>query len=325
MGAWCDAARTRLVCLLGVGLLLAIPACARAQQSSPDIPNRRGEAGQTRSQQAEDRVRRSPRREARPAPAGLESACRGEPAAAGEVRSVIDGRSFVLADGREIRLAGIEVPLLPARRSGAGERADSELRWAEATRRALAEMIADRSVDVRRVPEGVDRYGRVLAFGELAGAGAPSIAQSIAHVMLARGFARVAAQVGDLSCAAELWRQERTAREGKLGLWSEAYYAVRGADDSDGLAADLGHFVVVEGRVASVRESGGTLYVNFGRQWSRALTVTISRRNERILAAAGLEPRQLEGRRVRVRGFLEERSGPRIEAARAEQIEIAER
>ncbi|MCC6778669.1 MAG: thermonuclease family protein [Hyphomicrobiales bacterium] len=233
---------------------------------------------------------------------------------------MIDGRSFVLADGREIRLAGIEVPLLPARR-GAGERADSELRWAEAARRALAEMIADRSVDVRRAPEGVDRYGRVLAFGELAGAGAPSIA----HVMLARGFARVAAQVGDLSCAAELWRQERIAREGKLGLWSEAYYAVRGADDSDGLAADLGHFVVVEGRVASVRESGGTLYVNFGRQWSRALTVTISRRNERILAAAGLEPRQLEGRRVRVRGFLEERSGPRIEAARAEQIEIAER
>ena len=61
------------------------------------------------------------------------------------------------------------------------------------------------------------------------------------------------------------------------------------------------------------------------RRWSEALTVTISKRNERTFIAAGIEPRRLESRIVRVRGFIEERNGPRIEAIRPEQIEIADR
>jgi hypothetical protein len=49
------------------------------------------------------------------------------------------------------------------------------------------------------------------------------------------------------------------------------------------------------------------------------------KRNERIFAAAGREPKKLEGRRIRVRGWIEERGGPWIEASRPEQIEIVER
>jgi hypothetical protein len=65
--------------------------------------------------------------------------------------------------------------------------------------------------------------------------------------------------------------------------------------------------------------------MNFGRRWSEALTVTILKRHERIFSAAGLDVRALAQRRVRIRGFVEERNGPRIEAAWPEQIEIAER
>jgi hypothetical protein len=75
----------------------------------------------------------------------------------------------------------------------------------------------------------------------------------------------------------------------------------------------------------SVRESGGTIYVNFGRRWSEALTVTILKRHERIFLAAGVEPKRLANRRVRVRGWIEERNGPWIEATRPEQIELTER
>ena len=98
-----------------------------------------------------------------------------------------------------------------------------------------------------------------------------------------------------------------------------------GAESGAELVAERGLFTVVEGKVLSVRESGGTIYVNFGRRWSEALTVTILKRNERSFAAAGLEPKRLENRRVRVRGWVEQRNGPRIEAIRPEQIEIAER
>ena len=41
------------------------------------------------------------------------SGCLFELAGTGKVRAITDGRSFALADGREVRLAGIEVPLPP--------------------------------------------------------------------------------------------------------------------------------------------------------------------------------------------------------------------
>jgi hypothetical protein len=90
------------------------------------------------------------------------------------------------------------------------------------------------------------------------------------------------------------------------------------------LKVEPGRFTIAEGRVWSVRASGATIFMNFGRRWSEALTVTISKRNERTFLAAGLDVKGLQSRRVRVRGFIEERNGPRIEAIRPEQIEIAE-
>ena len=72
----------------------------------------------------------------------------------------------------------------------------------------------------------------------------------------------------------------------------------------------------------SVRESGATIYVNFSRKWSEDFTVTIAKRNERMLKAAGLDVKRLERRTVRVRGYVEERGGPWIDVTLPEQIEI---
>jgi endonuclease YncB( thermonuclease family) len=245
------------------------------------------------------------------------TACRFEAPETGKVRAIIDGRSFALDDGREIRLAAIEVPFPPR----AGESGTKATAGASA-RAALASILADQTVELRQSVATPDRYGRMLAFVYVKREGAQ---RSAVHEMLSRGFARVSAHVGDRACADELLAQERTARQAKLGLWGEPYYVILGADSTAELAAERGHFTVVEGKVSSVRESGGTIYVNFGRRWSQALTVTIQKRHERTFAAAGMEPKKLENRRVRVRGWLEERNGPRIEAAHPEQIEIAER
>ena len=73
---------------------------------------------------------------------------------------------------------------------------------------------------------------------------------------------------------------------------------------------------MVEGRVLSVRESGGTIYVNFGRRWSEDFTVTVAKRNERAMNAGAVDLRQLEKRMVRVRGFIEERGGPWLDVTR---------
>jgi endonuclease YncB( thermonuclease family) len=259
----------------------------------------------------------APARAQNPVQGPSPTVCRSEAAGGGEVRAVTDGRSFTLDDGREIRIAGIEVPLPPAANES-GPRAQAGL----AARAALAALVEGAAVEFGRTGAGSDRYGRLLAQVTIVRDGRQ---QSVAHAMLAQGFARVSAEVGERPCAQELLGRERAAREAKLGLWAEPYYAVVGAETLPELVAERGRFTVVEGEVWSVRESGGTIYVNFGRRWSQGLTVTIAKRNERSFIAAGLPPRTLERRRVRVRGFIEERNGPRIEATRPEQIEIAER
>ena len=143
--------------------------------------------------------------------------------------------------------------------------------------------------------------------------------------MLAQGHARVAANIGDFACAASLLAAEKAARAGGLGLWANPYYVMRNAEDPAGVLAVRGRFAVVEGKVLSVRESGGTIYVNFGRRWSDDFTVTVLKRNERSFTAAGMPLKKLTGQHVRVRGTIEERGGPWIEAAAPAQIEIAER
>ncbi len=252
------------------------------------------------------------RAESRPA-----TACRFEVAGSGQVRAITDGRSFILDDGREIRLGGIEVPLPPGP-GETGARAQAGL----AARAALESILAGQEVEVRHSGGAADRYGRTLAFVYPVRDGS---APSVAHEMLAKGFARVSAHVGDRPCADELLAQERAARHAKLGLWREPYYVIVAAESGAELTAERGHFTLVEGKVLSVRESGGTIYMNFGRHWSQALTVTMLKRNERTFVAAGIAPKKLENRRVRVRGWVEERNGPRIEVTRPEQIEIAER
>jgi endonuclease YncB( thermonuclease family) len=238
--------------------------------------------------------------------AGAASACREVTFASAVVQRAMDGRTIMLDDGREVRLAGIETP-----GEGAGAAAQAFLHT----------LLAGKSIVLKGSPER-DRYGRLAAQVFMAGT-APE--RWVEAELLAAGHARVSARVGERACAAELARHERAAREARLGLWSDASFAPRTADDPAAVANDRGRFTLVEGNVLSVRESGGTIYMNFGRRWSEDFTVTIAKRNERLFTAAGIEPKTLAGRRVRVRGWIEERGGPWVEATRPEQIEVVER
>jgi hypothetical protein len=64
--------------------------------------------------------------------------------------------------------------------------------------------------------------------------------------------------------------------------------------------------------------------MSFGRRRSQALTVTILKRPARSFAADGLQPDRLDHLALAVRGLVEERPGPRIEATRPARIEIAQ-
>ena len=215
------------------------------------------------------------------------------------VAAVRDGRTLLLDDGRELRLAAIEVP--------------------DDSRPALQALVAGHPLRLERLGAERDRYGRLVAFAFFDDA-----RQSVQQTMLEQGHARVSARVGDKACADDLLGTERAARTARRGLWADPNFAPLSAEDITRLQAERGQFALVEGKVLSVRESGATIYVNFGRRWTRDFSVTILRRQQRAFAVAGVEPKKLEGRRIRVRGWIEQRGGPIIAAETPEQIEFAD-
>jgi micrococcal nuclease len=234
-----------------------------------------------------------------------DSACHFALVGTARVTSIIGGRDFIIDDGREVRLAAVEVPAVgPA---------------GDAAKAALEALLMGKTVELRQPGREIDRYGRIVAQVYLTG---EEDGEAAAHALLARGYARVGAHAGNRACATELLAREHVARAARLGLWADPYYAIVGAESGAELLAERGRFSVAEGKVFSVRESGGTVYVNFGRRWSEALTVTISKRRERIFTQAGLSLKSLQNRFVRVRGWVDERNGPRIEASYPEQIEL---
>ena len=140
------------------------------------------------------------------------------------------------------------------------------------------------------------------------------------------GKARFAAATKSPAARAARFSIDALSCSAKLGLWADPYYEVLNAETPKDTLAYRGRFALIEGKVASVRESGPTIYVNFGRRRVGDITVTILKRNERSFTAAGLDLRRLAGRRIRVRGWIEARGGERawIEAERPEQIEMAD-
>jgi hypothetical protein len=110
----------------------------------------------------------------------------------------------------------------------------------------------------------------------------------------------------------------------RRGLWADPNFAPLRPENLARIAAAQGQFALVEGKVLSVRESGATIYLNFGRRWTRDFSVTILKRHRREFAAAGIDPKGLEGHPIRVCGWIEQRGGPVIDAVAPEQIERVE-
>ncbi|EJN10741.1 micrococcal nuclease-like nuclease [Bradyrhizobium sp. YR681] len=222
--------------------------------------------------------------------------CQFDTLGEGHVAAMVDARSVRLDDGREIRLAGIEA--------------------SATTKQALASLLVGRDVTLRSADDTPDRYGRqgaILFIGESD--------VSVQASLLAQGEAIVSAEIADKDCAAALMATEAEARRQKKGNWADPS-AIKNAESPDDILAGIGLFMVVEGKVLSVRQAGAMTYLNFGRNWTRGFAVTISRRALPAFENAGTSLKSLENKRVRVRGWVEGNTGPRIDARLAGQVEL---
>src|SRR5690554_4679011 len=232
----------------------------------------------------------------------------------GIVTAVTDGDTVILDDGRVVRMIGTQAPKLPL------DRPDFDT-WplAPEAKAALEALALDKPVRLGFGGETVDRYGRTLAHVFIAGPDGEVWAQ---QAMIAQGLARVYSFPDNRACLDLLFAAEGRARLGGLGIWSDPYYSIRAADAPGELLDRAGHYELVEGRVLLAEHNGGRGYLNFGRFWKEDFTVVIEAPALRIFAGSGMDPLALEGALLRVRGWVDDRDGPRIEVTHPEQIEV---
>lgn len=228
--------------------------------------------------------------------------CGREVLGQGRVAHVVDARTLRLADGREIRLTGI-----------------MSSPDAITARDVLTTLVANRDVVLRGDSDTPDRYGRQNAFVLHAEDGT-----SVQAELLRVGAALTTGSAIDKDCARELAAAEAVARQTGQGIWA-AQDVIKNAAKPGDILAKLGQFAVIEGKVLSARQSGATFYLNFGRHWVRDFAVIIPRQMIGSLTRDGIDIKALAGHNVRVRGWIEQRGGPRIQLRGTGQLEVLDR
>ena len=140
--------------------------------------------------------------------------------------------------------------------------------------------------------------------------------------LLAAGLARVWPEAEARACASTRLAAEAEARNKRLGLWLDPYYAVVDAADLDKLRERDGQFTLVEGTPSRVGEGRSRYFIDFGLR--RGFTIVIPKRRAKVFERAGMTISALAGARVRVRGALDDRFGPRMTILEPEDIERIE-
>jgi endonuclease YncB( thermonuclease family) len=246
--------------------------------------------------------------------ARAEPACELSEPEAGTVAAIIDGETLKLEDGRTVRLIGAKAPQPPL-----GWRGDDPWPFVEETREALAKLAGGARVELRYGETRSDRYGHALAQVFVVKGEHRLWLQ---EALVARGLARVYSFADNRACAEELLAREREARGKRLGLWRSSAYRIQDATDLERLGRLIHSYQLVEGTVVAVGEGRGRLYLNFAEDWRRDFTVSVERKQVRPFADAGIDLKELAGKRVRARGWLAWWNGPMIEATHPEQLEV---
>jgi endonuclease YncB( thermonuclease family) len=217
----------------------------------------------------------------------------------------IDGDT-IRVDGGVVRLAGIEAP----KANGFGDSAQ-----ADAARARLDALVAGRILLLAEVGDGPDRYGRLHAQVFL------DDGQWLQAALVESGLARIRSLAGEESCIPALFASEDAARRAENGVWAGDAYDPLSADDPS-LSQRNGLYELVEGRVLSVGHGSVMIFLDFGRNYRRDFTAMIPKPMAALFAEAGLPVEALKGRRVRVRGVIEESGGPAVRLNHPTAIEV---
>jgi endonuclease YncB( thermonuclease family) len=203
---------------------------------------------------------------------------------------IISGDEIALQDGRILRLAGIKAA-------------------APETKQFLESIVPGHALIVQNAT--TDRYGRTTAIVSIQGA-----AQPLEDNLLSRGLAFVYPAATDEQL--DHWcALERAARKDKLGFWSGQTDVA--AEDAKTL---VGKYGFVSGTVVKAERVKNKVYLDFGADWRSDFAIIIAAHDLRVFKKQGVDPLDLQGKKLRIRGWVTRTSGPRITVTDSHQLEL---
>ncbi len=214
-----------------------------------------------------------------------------------------------LESGEILRLSGIEIP--DYKPSSPGEHS-------LLTMKILNDMLRGKQVNIHQTPN--KKLGRKNRMNHL-----------LAHIerkddklwvqgtLLSLGLARVRTRQYTPHLAKEMYAIENKARLEKAAIWAIEKYFIKAPTDLDG-SIDQVH--IIQGRVESVAQNNGNIYINFGKNWRTDFTAMIRSEHKKIFYKAGLDPMNWGGEILQLRGWLDSYNGPMLTLSHPEAVQV---
>ena len=225
-----------------------------------------------------------------------------------KVKRVLNGKSFTLENGKTVRLASIQVPNIAELKGlkRAGEPMGKQ------SHQALIDLLNRQTITLKFGEQQEDRKGRLVGLAYLPDG------RNVQAEMISQGWA-VAYPFPDLRKPLKTWlKLEDEARKAKRGIWRHDYWKPRSNQQIHSFAKE--RYVLVEGVVKKAANVKGGWFLNFGEDWKTDFTGAIKKHDAKAYFK-GFDLKSLEGKRVRLRGWVHRHNGPAIDLHQPEQIE----
>lgn len=245
-----------------------------------------------------------------------EGPCPESAGTSAKVASVSERLELILEDGRRLKIAGID----PPRPTPGDPNLDAR------ARNGLGQWLVGQDITFHAAEPALDRWGRIVAFVY-----APPLPQqgespseprlAVGEALIDAGLARYEPSAAAHPCRSALLAAEANARAARLGLWADPYYAIITAGERGSFTEKAGSLVIVEGTVTGIGSRRPRITLYLGPRRGLDFSVAILVRNKEAFEAAYSSLAGLKGKRIRVRGLLDIRFGPRIEISDLDAVE----
>ncbi|MDD5578419.1 MAG: thermonuclease family protein [Methylobacter sp.] len=202
------------------------------------------------------------------------------------VKTVYDGDTVVLEDGRKIRLLGINTPEVQHRDKMADAGGEEAKHW-------LINKLQNSKVRLVTDAEKTDKYGRTLAH---------VFTEKKEHInvsLVAAGLAEISIYPPNLFYVDELVKAQNVAEKARLGIWQRPEYAILPVSHLNG----EGHtgWTRMAGKVVGIRNTRKFIYLEFSPQFDARI--------ERKWLSLFPDINGYLGKNIEVRGWLNKSRG----------------